>query len=175
MLKPSFLTCVLKESGQGFWGKGSVTFESKSYQVCNQFYSNDVYLSPLKYTEGNCALEGVYCIEVEEGIRKIFNDKRRSIISSKAHLHKNGKAFPHYSEYGQLKPDPHRQAPVHGTYGWLPHKDVYVWAKKWRVLTTCTIVRRWWKWRRYWWWWSSLIPFRRQRCVQYWGWYCIPR
>ena len=48
---------------------------------------------PLKYTGGNCALAGIYCIEVEEGIRNCCNDKILSILSSKAHLHKNGKAL----------------------------------------------------------------------------------
>ena len=133
-----FYTCVLQEPYQGFWGKRSVSFESKYHQFFNSFSSNDAYPSPKKYTEGKWALEEVYCVEVEEGTMNCCNDKRKSILSPKEHLHKNGKASPHYSEDGWLKPAPNGQAPVHGTYDWWKYKDVYAWAKLWILLPPVT-------------------------------------
>ena len=91
--KLSFSTCVLQESDQGFWGKGSVAFETKSHQFYNSFSSNDAYPLPLKFTKVNCVLGIVYCIEVEKGRRNYCNGKIWSILSSKAHLHKIAKPF----------------------------------------------------------------------------------
>ena len=88
-----------------------------------------MYPSPWKCIEKNRALAGVYCVEAEKGRRNCFNDKRQSIVSSKSYLYKNGKASPHSSVNGWLKPAPHWQDPVHGPYGWWSHKDAYIWSK----------------------------------------------
>ena len=99
-----------------------------------------MYLPPKICTEGICVLSVVYCIDVEDVRRKCWNDKIWSILSSKSNHHTNGKYSTEPSEDGQLKTAQHRRAMLHGTYGWLSHKDIYAWVKLWKLLPSCNRV-----------------------------------
>ena len=182
---PSQYTCSLVETiilhmrssriRPGFLRERKCYFWIHISPVFHSFYLNGAQPLPKICTEGNYALEGVYYIEVEEGRRNCCSYKRWSILSSRAHLHNNGKSFPHYSEDGQLKPAQRGQDPVNGLYGWLSHKDVYYWAKRLRLFLSRNRVRRLWILRSPWWLWTSLITFRWWICVWCWGWYYILR